>query len=365
MSPRTWPVLRLVFSRPLDESRREALLLDVDDCRASALDENGETVSLHFNAAADRDAAVDLLGSRGWLADATLTTEDLADEGWAARSQANLPAVRVGRVVVAPPWDVPAAGDGEGLVVIEVEPSTGFGTGHHQSTRLCLRALQDLSLEGARVLDIGTGSGVLALAAARLGAADVLATDVDPLAVEATQENIESNGVAAVVRVELEPGEIGVPEWENDARPGLAEEREKGSASRAANSCDEITPASNPTTHRAAKVDAATPERASMERGTRNSAVSGGFAACVPASFDVVVANILADTLVEMRSMLTSAVRPGGTLVLSGIEARRLKSVEEAFIRSPWCLKRTIIRGDWVSLSLHHEVLAEPNKRAS
>jgi ribosomal protein L11 methyltransferase len=203
MSPRTWPVLRLVFSRPLDESRREALLLDVDDCRASALDENGETVSLHFNAAADRDAAVDLLGSRGWLADATLTTEDLADEGWAARSQANLPAVRVGRVVVAPPWDVPAAGDGEGLVVIEVEPSTGFGTGHHQSTRLCLRALQDLSLEGARVLDIGTGSGVLALAAARLGAADVLGIDNDPDAIESAEDTLGRNGAPSGVRVEL------------------------------------------------------------------------------------------------------------------------------------------------------------------
>jgi ribosomal protein L11 methyltransferase len=203
MSPRTWPVLRLVFSRPLDESRREALLLDVDDCRASALDENGETVSLHFNAAADRDAAVDLLGSRGWLADATLTTEDLADEGWAARSQANLPAVRVGRIVVAPPWDVPAAGDGEGLVVIEVEPSTGFGTGHHQSTRLCLRALQDLSLEGARVLDIGTGSGVLALAAARLGAADVLGIDNDPDAIESAEDTLGRNGAPSGVRVEL------------------------------------------------------------------------------------------------------------------------------------------------------------------
>jgi ribosomal protein L11 methyltransferase len=264
------------------------------------------------------------------------------------------------RIEVRPPWEEPGA-----PLSIVINPGMAFGTGLHETTAGCLELLVEEINPGARVADVGCGSGILAIAAARLGAADVLATDVDPLAVEATQENIESNGVAAVVRVELEPGEIGVPEWENDARPGLAEEREKGSASRAANSCDEITPASNPTTHRAAKVDAATPERASMERGTRNSAVSGGFAACVPASFDVVVANILADTLVEMRSMLTSAVRPGGTLVLSGIEARRLKSVEEAFIRSPWCLKRTIIRGDWVSLSLHHEVLAEPNKRAS
>jgi ribosomal protein L11 methylase PrmA len=77
------------------------------------------------------------------------------------------------------------------------------------------------------------------------------------------------------------------------------------------------------------------------------------------------VANILAETLVEMCETLTSAVRPGGTLLLSGIEARRLKSVEEAFIGGPWRRERTITRGDWVSLSLHHDALAEPKQRAN
>jgi ribosomal protein L11 methyltransferase len=264
------------------------------------------------------------------------------------------------RIEVRPPWEEPGA-----PLSIVINPGMAFGTGLHETTAGCLELLVEEVRPGARVADVGCGSGILAIAAARLGAADVLATDVDPLAVEATQENIESNGVAAVVRVELEPGEVGVPEWENDARPGLAQDREKEATLRAADSCEEITPDARASTQREAKVDGATPERASTERGTPNGAVSGGFAACVPATFDVVVANILADTLVEMRDMLTSAVRPGGMLVLSGIEARRLKSVEEAFIRSPWCLKRTIIRGDWVSLSLHHEVLAEPNKRAS
>jgi ribosomal protein L11 methyltransferase len=197
MSPRTWPVLRLVFPTPLDDERRERLLLDVDDCGASALDDADDVVSLYFNAAADRDAALDLLAGRGWLTLATLTTEDVPDEGWAARSQANLPAVRVGAVVVAPPWDLPPVDRRDGLVVIEVEPSTGFGTGHHQSTRLCLRALQTLDLRGVRVLDIGTGSGVLAVAAVRLGAREALGIDNDPDAIESAEDTLRRNDLLA------------------------------------------------------------------------------------------------------------------------------------------------------------------------
>lgn len=211
MSPRSWPLLRLTFPTALDDERRMRLLLDIDDCDASALDEDDDAVALHFNAIAERDAAVDLLAARGWLDEAALTTEEAPDEGWAARSQADLPAVRVGRVIVAPPWDLPGDDQREGAIVIEVEPSTGFGTGHHQSTRLCLRALQALDLQGVRVLDVGTGSGVLAVAAARLGAAESLGVDNDRDAIEAAEDTLRRNGLtgeraaaaAGTVRVEL------------------------------------------------------------------------------------------------------------------------------------------------------------------
>jgi ribosomal protein L11 methyltransferase len=148
-----------------------------------------------------RDVARAALAASDWHARVDAGVVDVEDEGWAEKSQAELTAIEVGGMIVAPPWDLPqgdAAASGRMLIVIE--PSMGFGTGHHQTTRLCLRALQDVGVRGKRVLDLGTGSGVLAIAAAKLGAAAVLGVDDDPDAVDAARKNVALNDVA--VRIE-------------------------------------------------------------------------------------------------------------------------------------------------------------------
>jgi len=129
------------------------------------------------------------------------------DEDWARRSQAGLRAVQVGRLIVAPPWDVPSssgappapsaplAPSASERTLITILPSTGFGTGHHETTRLCLWLLQDQEVEGRIVLDVGTGSGVLGIAAALLGARHVTAIDSDPEALENARDNAELNGL--------------------------------------------------------------------------------------------------------------------------------------------------------------------------
>jgi ribosomal protein L11 methyltransferase len=120
-----------------------------------------------------------------------VTLASIEEVDWAARSQAHLTRINVGRVTVAPPWD--AAPPGGGVLVI-IQPSTGFGTGHHQTTRLCLDLLQRAGVAGRRILDLGTGSGVLALAAWRLGAASVEAIDNDEDALVNARENVRLNG---------------------------------------------------------------------------------------------------------------------------------------------------------------------------
>jgi ribosomal protein L11 methyltransferase len=151
-----------------------------------------------------RDAARAALESAdAWRARVDVAPVDVEDEGWAERSQASLQAVQVGRLIVAPPWDVPATDTrADDALLVIIEPSMGFGTGHHQSTRLCLQALQAIDLNGRLVLDLGTGSGVLAIAAAALGAKSVIALDDDRDAVQAAQENVRLNGMDDRVTVE-------------------------------------------------------------------------------------------------------------------------------------------------------------------
>ncbi|MBI2887936.1 MAG: 50S ribosomal protein L11 methyltransferase [Chloroflexi bacterium] len=132
----------------------------------------------------------------------SLSERELDEEDWASAWKRHFTAARVGRrLVIKPTWEryEPRRRD----VVIELDPGMAFGTGDHPTTRACLRALERLILPGDRVLDLGTGSGILAIAAARLGASAVLAVDVDPIAVEAARANCVSNGVATVVTVVL------------------------------------------------------------------------------------------------------------------------------------------------------------------
>jgi ribosomal protein L11 methyltransferase len=139
-----------------------------------------------------------------------LSARVVLEADWANAWKAHFPVLRVGRrIVIRPTWRRHRRQPGD--VVLALDPGMAFGTGLHPTTRLCLGALESLADRGllaadgpggapARVLDVGSGSGILSIAAARLGAREVLAVDVDPIAVDATIANARRNRLARVVR---------------------------------------------------------------------------------------------------------------------------------------------------------------------
>ena len=191
---RTWPAvvvsgLAREHSPTTVGEEAELLHATLANHGVAAIDEpSADQWRVFFNNDADRGHALTEL--RRAFPNLRVDPLDVADENWAARSQADLRAVQVGRIIVAPPWDTP--------LTIVIRPSMGFGTGHHETTRLCLTALQQISLDRSIVLDVGTGSGVLAIAASRLGAEEVTGIDDDSDAIQAAWDNLSLNPSAQV-----------------------------------------------------------------------------------------------------------------------------------------------------------------------
>ncbi|HEY7036740.1 MAG TPA: 50S ribosomal protein L11 methyltransferase [Thermomicrobiales bacterium] len=208
-----------------------------------------------------------------------LTAAVRREEDWANAWKEHYRPVRVGRrVVVRPPWQEYAHAEGD--VVVVLDPGMAFGTGTHPTTRLCLTALEDELAPGDSVFDVGTGSGILAIAAALLGASHVDGVDVEPVSVRQAAENVERNGVGDRVRI-------------------------------AAGSAD----------------------------------AAGGFGG----TYDLVLANIIARILVEISSDLVAAVKPGGTLILSGIIEPKEPEVVTAFRALGFEMRRREQMEDWVA----------------
>ena len=131
-----------------------------------------------------------------------ISVSDILDDDWANKWKEFFKAERItDRIVVKPTWEPFEAGEGD--IVIEIDPGMAFGTGTHATTRGCLRLIEDVVSKGGieTMLDVGTGSGILAIAAARLGVARTIAIDLDSSALKVAEENIALNKVEAQVRV--------------------------------------------------------------------------------------------------------------------------------------------------------------------
>ena len=218
----------------------------------------------------------------------TVSAAPLPDRDWIQLSQEGLPPVRAGRFFVYGAHDagrVPA-----GVIPIRIEAGLAFGTGHHETTALCLEVLSNLARRrelprAPRILDLGCGTGLLAIGAAKLWRQRVLATDIDPVAVEVTRENARANGVAPLVSAAVSDGldHAAIRSW---------------------------------------------------------------------APFDLILANILAGPLTHLAPSIARVVGKGGVVVLSGL-LRNQENLVLSFYRTQGLIFRRALRqGPWSALVL-------------
>ncbi len=221
---------------------------------------------------------------------ASVTCRVVAARRWARAWRSAARPLRFGRLVVAPTRI--RVGARRGQIVIRIDPGMAFGSGAHPSTRLCLRAmpryLRAIPIR-PHVVDVGTGSGILAIAAARLGARRVWARDVDPVATAVARENVCANDVARVVRV-----------------------------------------------------------------------VRGAGLGPAPARPDLIVANIVAETIAGLLPAVRARLAPGGTFIGSGIVEDRLSGVLKAGAAAGLKRVEVLASGEWRAVVFRRELFHSP-----
>lgn len=187
-----WVSLRIEVPEGALRARVVQLLIDGG---AGAVQEIGSAVLTHLLESASLDALCVTLAAHG----AEVQRTELGEVDWSTRWMTKVGVQRIGRIAVAPPWMSADITDAE--IPILIEPAMAFGTGEHETTRGVLSLMQNLVEPGALVADLGSGSGILAIAAAKLGAGRVVAIELDSDAIGNAIENVERNDVAATVTV--------------------------------------------------------------------------------------------------------------------------------------------------------------------
>ena len=227
----------------------------------------------------------------------SVSVSDEAD--WRDNWKAFFHAFSIGDLLIKPTWESIPAGM-EAQTVLEIDPGISFGTGQHETTRMCIEELQQHLIQGDTVLDVGFGSGILSIAALKLGAGKVVGTDIDEDCLESVASNFRINGLDEAA------GSFHIGNLATDAN--LQE---------------------------------------TVGRGC----------------YDIVLANILADIIIGMRTQLYEALKPGGILVASGIIDFKENEVLSSLTENGFSIIETNHLGEWAEITAKKEPIMSMNAK--
>ena len=218
----------------------------------------------------------------------TITVSETEDADWINNWKQYFKPFTVDDILIRPTWEETPK-EHQDKLLIKIDPGTAFGTGMHETTQLCIRELRKYVKEGTRVLDVGTGSGILGITALKLGAESVFGTDLDENAITAVGENLAANAI---------------PDGRFEALQGNIIDDEAGKE-RAGFSC-----------------------------------------------YDIAVANILAPVIIMLQGEIARHLKPGGIFITSGIINTKEQDVREALLANPELeIVNTAHQGEWVSIT--------------
>jgi len=274
---------------PLTDEEKKYIFSDV--MPEDNVDDGRAYVSFYLEENADdrailADVRKALAGMRAFVDPGPCTIEfsETAEEDWINNWKKYFHTFSIDDVLIVPSWEkVPS--DASAGTILHLDPGTAFGTGKHETTRSCIRALSGHIKNGDRMLDIGTGSGILMLLSLKLGASHGVGTDLDPCAVPAVRQNMENNGIDPS-RYEFYLGNL-ITDQELRSRIGHG-------------------------------------------------------------SFDIAAANILSEVLLPMMPASYELLKPGGIYITGGIIDTREKDVKESLENNGFRIIETIRDGEWI-----------------
>lgn len=276
---------------PLTEEEKKSMYIDIvpdlgpDDGKAVIssyvdMDLDVEDLAAKIQNGLDELALFTNLGER------KLTMEETDDEDWINNWKAYFKPFRVtDDIVIKPTWETLEEVN-EGDIVVDIDPGTAFGTGSHETTKLCIQGMEEYLNEETKLLDIGCGSGILSIIGLKLGAQCAVGTDIDPIAVGVAKENAAVN--------EIPDGKYTV--YEGNLIDDEALQKEVGLG-----------------------------------------------------KYDVVVANILADVIIPLSSQVSKFMNKNGIFISSGIIDMKKEEVEQAFLQNGFEIIKINQMGDWFS----------------